>query len=66
MVLSRKDRDGGMAEIELSQDMIRWTVHVPATLADSPDAPATYQAMADAMTRTHGQLSAIVAANRSV
>lgn len=66
IVLESKPREGGMVEVKLSIDALGFTVHVPAVLADSPDAQVTYQAMADQMVREHERLAAIGDANRAV
>jgi hypothetical protein len=66
VVLSSKPRDNGMVEVRLSIDTLGFTVHVPAVLADSPDAMATYQVMAEGVAAEHARLAAIGDANRAV
>lgn len=66
VVIKQTPREGGMVEVQLSADSIGWTVHVPAVIADSPEAMTVYQAMADNVLGEHERLAGIQAINRNV
>lgn len=66
IVVNQTPREGGMVEVRLSADAIGWTVHVPAVIADSPDAMVVYQAMADNVIAEHARLAQIQQVNRVV
>lgn len=66
VIVSRTPRDGDMIEVTVSIDTLRFTVHVPKALDESPDAPSVYRAMADAQVRRNQDTAAVIEANRSV
>lgn len=49
VVVRRTLREGGMEEVTLAKDGLRFTVTVPTEVADSPTALALYEHMADVM-----------------
>lgn len=66
VVVNQTPRENGMVEVRLSANAIGWTVHVPAVVADSPDAMRIYQHIADGVIAEHERLAAIQEANRVV
>lgn len=66
VVIQRVGRELGMVEVTLSCDGVRFTVHVPETLDESPDAESVYQAMADATVRQANDIAEIRDANKGV
>lgn len=60
MVVSRVPRENGMVEVTLAQGATRFTVHVPAIIADSDEAEVIFQHMANTVVRDSDTLRSIV------
>lgn len=66
ILVARKDRDNDMTEVTLAQDENSLVMHVHRSVADSPDAQATYQKMMDDHLRSTAPIREAVERNKSV
>lgn len=60
IVVSQEPREGGMVDVTLAQDGVRFAVSVTQALTERVDAMVIYQDMADEMLRRRETLGAIL------
>lgn len=66
VIVNRTSRIGGMEEVTLAKEGLRFTITVPTDVADSPNALAFYEHVADTMRKEAQRVQAILAPGKEI
>lgn len=66
VIVSRTPRDGGLEEVVIAKEGIRFTITVPSRVADSPTALEFYEHAADTMRKEIRRVQDVLAPGQEV